>query len=255
MKTNFIGQINGEKFTSAEEFIEKLNKLGISDLLSKQKPQRVNSHNSFVNFIPNESYNKQFAKVNNADLSYILKTFFPWYTTDTQDNKELKNEEQFTQDLNKAQSEVFENFIKIKLKSSTPLDRENIEEWSENTLDEISKILRDKKIEFQEIYSDGIQLELKELIELDIKQSKQLFIDKTNKTDIAKKEVYNKAKSLSTAIACLEENGIEVPENATKILSKLVVDTQIHYFHLNKFCLIQDYYNQLLEILDKINVQ
>ena len=255
MKTNFIGQINGDKFTSAEEFIEKLNKLGISDLLLEQKPQRVNSHNPFVNFIPNESYNKQFAKANNADLSYILKTFFPWYTADTQDNNELKNKEQFTQDLDKAQAEVFENFIKIKLKSSTPLDRENIEEWSENTLDEISKTLRDKKIEFQEIYSDGIQLELKELIELDIKQSKQLFINKTNKTDIAKKELCDKAKALSTAIACLEENGIEVPENATKILSKLAVDIQIHYFHLNKFCLIQDYYNQLLEILDKINVQ
>jgi hypothetical protein len=32
MKTNFIGQINGEQFNSKEAFINKLNELGIKDV-------------------------------------------------------------------------------------------------------------------------------------------------------------------------------------------------------------------------------
>jgi hypothetical protein len=248
MKTNFIGQINGEQFNSKEAFINKLNELGIKDV---NFDNILNTSNNYVN---NHQRMNQEEKV-----KQILKQLFPWYIIDDEQDEEQEQEklkEKISQEeIEKIKNEVFENFIKISIKSSKPLDHTNIEAWSEETLDEISSMLYAKEKQFEDRFNSVIDADLQYKILSDIKNSKD-FIQKklqgTLENVLKLREQLKKLEDISTSMNSL---GYELPEKFKNDHDKLVYDIKMSDYHYQKFYLIIDYYETLEYHLSELNVQ
>jgi predicted lipoprotein len=249
MKTNFIGQINGEQFNSKEAFINKLNELGIKDV---NFDNILNTNNNYINIL--QRVNQEEA------LKQIFKQIFPWYIINEEQNDEKteqpKERISITQEeLDKIQNEVFKDFIKLHIKSSKPIDPKNIEAWSEETLDEVSSMLYKKQKQFEDKFNSVIVADLQYRILSDIRNSKdfiQTKIEGTLKNILNLKEQLKKLEDILNSMNSL---GYELPEKFEKDYNKLVFDIKMSNYHYKKFYLIISYYETLECQLSELNVQ
>lgn len=251
MKTNFIGQINGEQFNSKEAFINKLNELGIKDVKFGNIIDRSNK--PFYSHIP-QRVNQEEA------LKQIFKQMFPWYIIEGEQNVEKseqpKEQNSISQEeLDKIQNEVFENFIKLHIKSSKPIDRKNIEEWSEETLDEVSSMLYKKQKQFEDKFNSTINADLQYKILSDIKNSKDFIQSKLEGTLENILKLREQLKKLDDLLNVMNSLGYVLPEKFEKDYNKLVFDIKMANYHYRKFYLITEYYETLEYQLSKLNVQ
>lgn len=254
MKTNFIGQINGEQFNSKEDFINKLNELGIKD---------VNFDNIF-NKSNHPFYFHNPQKINQEQeeaFRQIFKRVFPWYDIingeqNIENSEQLKEKNSIPQEeLDKIQNEVFENFIKLHIKSSKPIDRKNIEAWTEETLDEVSSMLYKKQKQFEDKFNSVIDADLQYKILSDIKNSKDFIQSKLEGTLENILKLREQLKKLDDVLNSMNSLGYELPEKFEKDYNKLVFDTKMADYHYRKFYLITEYYETLEYQLSKLNVQ
>lgn len=250
MKTNFIGQINGEQFNSKEAFINKLNELGIKDV---NFDNILNINNNYVN-------NHQ--RVNQEEkLKQIFKQLFPWYIFDDEQDEELEPEQEqekksiSQEELEKIQNEVFENFIKIGIKSKNPIDRTNIEAWSEETLDDISAMLYAKEQQFEDRFNSVIDADLQYKILSDLKNSKDFIQKKLQGTLENFLKLREQLKKLDDVLDSMNSLGYELPEKFKNDYDKLAYDVKMSDYHYQKFRLIIDYYETLEYQLSELNVQ
>jgi hypothetical protein len=258
MKTNFIGQINGEQFNSKEAFINKLNELGIKDV---NFDNIINKSNHPFYFHNPQIHNPQRLKQEQEEsLKQIFKHIFPWYIINEEQNDEKteqpKERISITQEeLDKIQNEVFKDFIKLHIKSSKPIDPKNIEAWSEETLDEVSSMLYKKQKQFEDKFNSVIVADLQYRILTDIRNSKDYI---QNKIEGTLKNILNlkeQLKKLDDVLNSMNSLGYELPEKFEKDYNKLVYDIKLSDYHYRKFYLIISYYETLECQLSELNVQ